>query len=225
MSTADASILPEGKTLQIPLDEGVVRELTAGEVVYLSGTVFTGRSLVHLRAVEEDILPPVAGVSNVLMHVGPVMRRSAGGDWEVMSMTPTSSLRFERYGADIVKLMRLRAVIGKTTMGERTMQMMSKCGCVHLTSVGVCGNTLARTVTQVTDVYFRDELGNTEATWVMEVDRAGPFIVDIDTRGGNLFRSLHDRVSHRLEVSRKRLGISDDFQFTLQGPPQGRGGT
>ncbi len=33
-----------------------------------------------------------------------------------------------------------------------------------------------------------DELGKTEATWVFEVERLGPFFVDMDAHGGNYFR-------------------------------------
>ena len=34
-------------------------------------------------------------------------------------MTPTSSIRFEKYGPAIIKKLGIRAMIGKTTMGPR----------------------------------------------------------------------------------------------------------
>jgi tartrate dehydratase beta subunit/fumarate hydratase class I family protein len=36
----------------------------------------------------------------------------------------------------------VRAIIGKTTMGEATLDAMVRLGCVHLTKVGICGNVI-----------------------------------------------------------------------------------
>ena len=209
--------------LSIPLEEEQVRELRIGDVVYLTGDIFTGRSLFHIRAMEQDILPPIDFEQlNVMVHIGPVLRLQ-DGVWHPVSMTPTASLRFERYGADIVRKLGLRAIVGKTTMGERTMQAMTEVGCVHVTSVGVCGNTIADQVVALRDVYFREELNNTEATWVMAIRDAGPFIVDIDTTGANLFRSAYKKASESLEGAYERYGVPADFRYTEVGPVQGGG--
>ena len=47
------------KYLKIPLTEEDVRGLEVGDVVFLDGPVYTGRSLFHIRAVDQSIVPPV----------------------------------------------------------------------------------------------------------------------------------------------------------------------
>jgi tartrate/fumarate subfamily iron-sulfur-dependent hydro-lyase beta chain len=208
------------KKLAIPLSESDARGLKAGEAVLLTGQVFTGRSLFHIRAVEKGILPPVDFArANVMLHAGPVMEK-VGDGWRVVGVTPTSSIRFEKYGGAVVRLLELRALIGKTTMGEETARAFREVGCVHLTPVGVCGNILARQVTEVKAVHFREEIGNAEATWVYELLEAGPFIVDMDAAGRNLFHEVYRESSRRLAEACGRLGVRPDFEYTNVAPPE-----
>lgn len=202
------------RRLKVPLSEADVGGLELGDVVYLDGPVYTGRSLFHMRAVDQDILPPIDfRRMNVLMHIGPVMAEK-NGQWTPISMAPTSSVRFEKYGAAAVRKLGLRAVIGKTTMGEGTMAAMRECGCVHLTVVGIMGNLLAKQVRNVPVVYFLEELGKTEATWVMDLEGGGPFIVDIDTKGNNLFHQVDSGVKTKFREFYREFGIPDDFRYT-----------
>src|SRR3989339_649525 len=108
------------KNLKLPLTEEDARLLKTGEIVTISGKVFTGRSRFHIRAIEQDIFPPLNYEKiNSFFHVGPVVRRERD-EWKIVSIEPTSSIRFERYGADVVRKFNLRMLIGKTTMGART---------------------------------------------------------------------------------------------------------
>lgn len=176
--------------LQLPIDEKKARSLKLGEMVVVSGRLFTGRSLIHIRAIEQDIVPPLDfEKNNCFFHVGPVMRRE-GNEWKIVSIEPTSSIRFERYGADLIRKLKLRTIIGKTTMGLRTAQALREVGGVHLSKVGICGNLLVSGVKSIEGVYFLDELGKTEATWVFDVERMGPFFVDIDANGNNYFDQI-----------------------------------
>ena len=45
------------KNIQLPMSPETARELKLGELVTVSGLLFTGRSRLHIRAVEEDIYP------------------------------------------------------------------------------------------------------------------------------------------------------------------------
>jgi len=202
------------KYLKIPLTEDEVRELKIGDVVFLDGPVYTGRSLFHIRAIDQNIIPSLDFKQmNVLMHIGPVMEK-LDDSWRPVSMAPTSSIRFEKYGAAIIKKLGIRAIIGKTTMGNETMEMMKKFGCVHLTVVGIMGNLLANQAKKVLGVYFLEELGRTEATWVMELEKGGPFIIDIDTKGNNLFHQVNREVESKFEKFYEKFGIPKGFEYT-----------
>lgn len=198
------------RDLPLPLDEATARSLALGEMVTVSGPLFTGRSRFHIRAVEEDLYPPIDySRINTFFHVGPVMKRGEDG-WEVVSVEPTSSIRFERYGADVVRKFGLRALIGKTTMGPRTAEALREVGGVYLSKIGLSGNALRQRITGVLGVHFVEELGKTEATWIFEVERFGPFFVAIDARGRDYFREYAPDTAK----AAARLGIPEDFKFT-----------
>ena len=200
--------------LQLPLDEATARELELGTMVTVTGLVFTGRSRFHIRAIEEGIVPELDfSAVNCFFHVGPVMRRD-GNDWKIVSIEPTSSIRFERYGGDVVRKFKLRTLIGKTTMGPGTAAALRDVGGVHLTKVGICGNQLAPQVRKVHGVHFLEQLGKTEATWVLEVERFGPFFVDMDSQGNNYFELLDADALAQMAIAEQELGIAADFDFT-----------
>ena len=204
--------------LTLPLSEHDVRGLALGTMVTITGTVFTGRSRFHIRAIDDDIVPPIDFAQhNCFFHVGPVMRRE-GDTWQVVSIEPTSSIRFERYGGAVVRKLGLRALIGKTTMGRDTAAALRDVGGVHLTKIGVCGNLLAPQVTRVRAVHFLEELGKTEATWLFDVERFGPFFVDIDAQGNNYFQQLDADIRSRMKAVHRDLGIPDDFAYTNVNP-------
>lgn len=202
------------KYLRIPLTEENVRKLEIGDIVFLDGPIFTGRSLFHIRAIEHGIIPPVNFEQvNVLMHAGPMVKK-ADDSWRVILMTPTASIRFEKYGAAIIEKLRLRAIVGKTTMGTKTIEMMKRFGAVHLASTGIMTNILPNQVKKILNVYFLEELGRTEATWVIELEKSGPFIVDIDANGNNLFHYVNKEVEDKFKTFYKKFGISRGFKYT-----------
>ena len=202
------------KHLQLPLNEAEARSLKMGDMVTVSGKVFTGRSRFHIRAIEDGILPPIDFAEiNTFFHVGPVMRQTEDG-WELVSIEPTSSIRFERYGADVVRKLKLRTLIGKTTMGPATTEVLKEVGGVYLTKIGICGNQLGAQVKKIEAVYFLDELGKTEATWIFEVENFGPFFVGIDSHGNNYFEELSKDIEDNMPKINAELGVPEDYDYT-----------
>jgi tartrate/fumarate subfamily iron-sulfur-dependent hydro-lyase beta chain len=183
--------------------------------LYFTGFFFTGRSKFHVQALERGTPPPIDYAKvNVLMHIGPVFKKE-DGRWIPVGLDATSSFRFEKWEPELILRLGIRAIIGKTTMGAKTAEAMREFGCVHLTRVGVPGNLLARRIRRVVDVYGLEEYGMTEATWVLEADDLGPFIVDIDAQGRNLFRHVEDAVALKMKVLYRRFGIPDDFKYSM----------
>ena len=202
------------KDIALPMSEKTARALSLGECVTVSGMLFTGRSRFHIRAVEEDLYPPIDYKKiNCFFHVGPVMKDTLDG-WEVVSCEPTSSIRFERYGAEVVRKFRLRTLIGKTTMGAGTAAALRETGGVYLSKIGLSGNTLRGQIKKVHNVFFLDDLGKTEATWIYEVEKFGPFFVAIDAQGRNYFAELAADAARKLPAIEKKLGISPDYNYT-----------
>ena len=199
--------------LTTPLKEEDVRQLRIGDTVYLSGEVFTGRSRIHRYIFDENhTLPVDTAQRNAMVHVGPIMKQTDNG-WELVSFMPTSSLRFEKWGALSVERWNLRLIVGKTTMGKETMEAMAKFGCVHVSPQCVSPNLWHNSIT-IQGVELFDELGSIEACWQLKLDKLGPFIVDIDATGRNYFDELDIYVAKQRDLVLQSMGIPEDFTPT-----------
>jgi tartrate/fumarate subfamily iron-sulfur-dependent hydro-lyase beta chain len=185
--------------LETPLTEEAVRRLRSEDIVFITGHMFTARTSFHTLVLNKQwVVPPEFSEYNVMAHCGPVMKKNPSGQWIPVNAGGTTSNRMERYGGPIIRKLGLRAIIGKGTMGSETMRVMKEFGAVHLTTnMDRVGFTPF--IQEVVGVYNLEELGPTEATWVFKVKECGPFVVDIDTLGNNLFTNVHDEVKRRLE--------------------------
>ena len=199
--------------LTSPLTDEDVKKLKLGDTVYLSGECFTCRSRLQKYIFDEgNVLPFDTKDRNILIHNGPIVVKE-NGKWRLVSFMPTSSIRFEKWGAKSVAEWNLKIIVGKTTMGEKTAQMMKEKKCVHVSPRSVSPNLWIDSI-EVQDVYLYDELGRIEAAWFFKMNELGPFIVDIDAEGNNYFDYLDKDIADRKEKALKKLGIDDAFEFT-----------
>ena len=199
--------------LTAPLKDSDVEKLKIGDTVYISGEVFTCRSRLQKYIFDEkNTLPFETDDRNILIHNGPIVIKE-NGKWKLVSFMPTSSIRFEKWGAKSVDQWKLKMIVGKTTMGKDTAEMMKKKKCVHVSPRSVSPNLWIDSI-EVQDVHLYDELGRIEAAWFFKVNELGPFIVDIDTNGDNLFDQLDEKIAKNKEKALSELGIDSDFQFT-----------
>ena len=199
--------------LRAPFREDEIRALSVGDTVYISGKAFTCRSRLHRYVFDEGHpLPETASGRDLLIHVGPIMLREGEG-WKLVSFMPTSSIRFEKWGASSVRDWHLRMIIGKTTMGEETMREMASYGCVHVSPQSVSPNSWIGSIS-VEGVDYYEELGSIEATWYMDLNELGPFVVDVDCAGNNLYSQHEAEVDRNRAEALEKLGIEQDFSYT-----------
>lgn len=199
--------------LQVPLKDEDIRKLRLGDIIYFSGKAFTCRSRLQKYIFDEgNELPFSTEDMNLLIHVGPVVVKK-DEDWKLVSFMPTSSIRFEKWGTKSIKSFGLKAIVGKTTMGEETAKTMKELGCIHATPIGVPVQAFLDNII-VKDVHLLDELGSIEAAWMLELDNLGPFLVDIDTTGQNHFDKLDKTIDDNRKKVYKKLGIPEDFEYT-----------
>ena len=177
-----------------PYTEDKIRALKMGDMVHVSGMLYTGRDAVH-KYLDEGGKPPVDLRNQIIYHCGPVVIKEKG-KWVVKAAGPTTSSREEPYQGHIIEAFSLRAVIGKGGMGPKTLEACKKVGCVYLHAIGGAAQVLAECVTDVLGVYLQ-EFGSPEAIWAFRV-KEFPTVVTMDSDGN----SLHAAV---LEQSRERL--------------------
>jgi fumarate hydratase class I len=173
------------KSLKTPIEESAARRLEVGDIVLISGDVYTGRDAVHSHLMRNP--SPVDLTGAALYHCGPVALRS-NGDWKITAAGPTTSIREEPYQADIIKRFGIRAVIGKGGMGAKTLAGLKECGAVYLNAIGGAAQYYARCILKVKGVHLF-EFGVPEAMWHIEV-KDFPAIVTMDSKGNSLHADI-----------------------------------
>jgi fumarate hydratase class I len=180
--------------LRPPLTEEQMRALKVGDVVLISGEMFTGRDAVHAHLMKNA--PPVDMRGSVLYHCGPVMLKQ-GEKWVVKAAGPTTSAREEPYQADILKNYGVRAVIGKGGMGKKTLAALQEHGAVYLNAIGGAAQYYARSIDEVLGVNLID-FGIPEAMWHLKVHDFVA-IVTMDAHGNSLHASVETETGDNLE--------------------------
>ena len=180
--------------LTAPLSEEAVRSLRVGDVVLISGEVFTGRDAVHAHLMKNA--PPVDLRGAVLYHCGPVMLKQ-GGEWQVKAAGPTTSSREEPYQATVIERYGVRAVIGKGGMGAKTLAALEKSGAVYLNAIGGAAQFYARSIEKVLGVHLI-EFGIPEAMWHLRVNKFAA-IVTMDAHGNSLHADIEKQTGGKLE--------------------------
>ena len=173
------------KIINLPLCDNDVGSLRAGDIIYLSGTLVTGRDEVYRRIVEEEIAPPLNLEGMAIYHAGPIVREK-GKEWELVSIGPTSSIRMEKWAAGFIEKTRIKAMIGKGGMGEKTTAACREYGAIHCVYPGGCAVLGSSQIEKIENVFWQ-ELTMAECVWVMKTSLFGPLIVGIDAQGNNLF--------------------------------------
>ena len=180
--------------LTAPVTEAQVRALNVGDVVLITGAMYTGRDAVHAHLMKNP--PPVDLNGSVLYHCGPVMLKE-GEKWFVKAAGPTTSIREEPYQADVIKNYGVRVVIGKGGMGAKTSAALKDFGAVYLNAIGGAAQYYARTVKEVLGVSLL-EFGVPEAMWNLRVE-GFPAIVTMDTHGNSLHADVEKATAAELE--------------------------
>ncbi|MDI9615820.1 MAG: FumA C-terminus/TtdB family hydratase beta subunit [Methanothrix sp.] len=168
-----------------PLSERDVSKLSAGDIVWLSGTIYTARDKAHQRLQEVDF--DLKG--GVIYHCGPLIRDKA-----VVSAGPTSSVRLARYLPQVLDL-GVRCIIGKGGMPGAAELLRGRA--VYLAYPGGCGAAAARSLS-VRDVCL-PELGMAEAVWRLEATDLGPMVVAMDSHGRDLYGEVREYARRHLK--------------------------
>lgn len=184
-----------------PLKAEEIKNLTIGDIIYISGTIFTLRDMGHLKIrslLEEGKALPKNFEGTAIFHAGPVTHKDDKGNWILNVIGPTTSIRMEPYASMIGEL-GVRAVIGKGGMGEDTIEACKKYGYIYLQAAPGCAAVLAKGIEKVNDVTWL-EFGMPEALWDLCAIEFGPLIVGMDAHGNSIYKDLQEEAIRRLNL-------------------------
>lgn len=185
------------KVLTPPIDEATARSLRVGDVVLITGRMYTGRDAVHAHLMKNP--PPVDLRGGILYHCGPVVLKD-GDQWRITAAGPTTSIREEPYQGEVLRRYGVRAVVGKGGMGAKTLAAMQETGAVYLNAIGGAAQFYARCIAQVDGVSLLD-FGIPEAMWHMQV-KDFPAIVTMDAHGNSLHKGIEEESARALAAMR-----------------------
>ena len=195
--------------LTTPITTEAIRSLKLGDVVYLSGALYTAREGVYRQVVEKNV-PLPAGVrelTNVNFHCSPAASVRPDGSYAVEAVTATASFRFGKSMTAWFERSGAKVIVGKAGLTELAYrEWFVPHGAVYLTTVGYgLGAMYGRSIKRVIDVHWLKELGIAQALWVLEVDKIGPFLVEGDAEGRSLFALANHEINLRLDEVYKTL--------------------
>lgn len=170
--------------IRTPLGDEVL-DLRAGDLLTLSGRIYTARDEAHLRMIEEGI--PFDPRGAVIYHCGPIVEGT-----RIVAAGPTTSARMNRFAGFLLDA-GIRAFIGKGGMSPQVVEQL-RGRAVYLAFTGGCA-ALAAARMRYAGIYFED-LGMAEAVWAFDLD-AFPLTVGIDAYGGDLFGDVLARARRR----------------------------
>jgi tartrate/fumarate subfamily iron-sulfur-dependent hydro-lyase beta chain len=186
------------KTVHLTTPIGRVDDLRIGDQVYVSGLIAILRDQAQKRFIKAKTMglwvPDIEGLP--IFHCGPLAYMD-DGRWVIKSIGPTTSARMERDLPILIKLSRVKMVIGKGGVSRNIADEMVKLGAIYCAYPGGASTFLLKAFRRVVDVYWLD-LGIPEALWILEFEDLGPLTVAIDLQGGNIYSQVEDNVRRML---------------------------
>ncbi len=187
--------------ITLPFTKEMLSEIKSGDILYLTGTVYTARDAAHKRMYdavckylgekgieapdgknitgkslfEEGILP-VDITGAVIYYLGPTPARPGQ---VIGSAGPTTSGRMDKYTPTLLSL-GLTGMIGKGRRSEEVRAAVENTGAVYMGATGGAGALLSKCIKECETVAY-DDLG-TEAVRRLYVEDF-PVTVLIDSEG------------------------------------------
>ncbi|MDR7871637.1 MAG: Fe-S-containing hydro-lyase [Tissierellaceae bacterium] len=173
------------KTLTTPLKVEDLRELKAGDDVYITGYIYTARDAAHKRLVDllaEGKELPFDVNGAIIYYVGPTPAKEGE---PIGSAGPTTSYRMDAYAPRLMD----EGLLGMIGKGKRDQEVKDKIvekGAVYFAAIGGAAALIKKTIKSAEVIAYED-LG-AEAIRKMYVEDF-PVTVINDAHGNDLYQS------------------------------------
>lgn len=169
--------------IKTPVTDEVIEKLRAGDSVFITGYLFTGRDSAHKKLI--DLLNdgkelPIDVQGQFIYYVGPTPARPGK---PIGSAGPTTSYRMDSYAPTLYKL-GLKGTIGKGLRNTEVKNSLKEYKAVYLAAVGGAGALISQSIIEA-EIIAYPELGP-EAIRRLKVENF-PCIVINDMYGGDLY--------------------------------------
>lgn len=166
-----------------PFSDELLSSLKAGEMYYISGTIYTARDAAHERLckmLEKGEPMPFDFKGQAVYYAGPCPAKPGQ---PIGSVGPTTGGRMDAYSPTLIAN-GLKVMIGKGSRSEEVIEAMKKYTGVYFAAIGGAAALMGKSVKEAEVIAFED-LGP-EAIRKLRVEEL-PVIVAIDAHGNNSY--------------------------------------
>lgn len=168
-----------------PLSDEVIKSLHAGDMVYITGTIYTARDAAHKRLcemIDRGEPMPFDFTGNIVYYAGPAPAKPGE---PIGSVGPTTAGRMDAYSPTLIRK-GLKAMIGKGLRNEEVITAMKEETGVYFAAIGGAAALMSLAIKSAEVIAF-DDLGP-EAIRKLYVEEL-PVIVAIDCEGKNSYET------------------------------------
>lgn len=177
--------------LEAPFTNEKIKSLKAGDMVYISGTIYTGRDAAHKRLcemIERGEEMPFDFTEQAIYYAGPCPAKPGRA---IGSVGPTTGGRMDAYSPLLIEH-GLKVMIGKGSRSKEVIDSLIEHTGVYFAAIGGAAALMARCVESAEVIAF-EELG-TEAIRKLRVNQL-PVIVAIDSLGNDSYELGREKYS------------------------------
>ena len=188
-----------------PLTEADVRQVSAGDSVYLDGIVFGVRDANLIRVFDKGVPPPVKWQGAALLHTAPNIKKIGPGKYESLCVGTTTSMRMDRFTEPLLRDHGVRAILGKGGLSQRSAELMQQYGAIYLSVTGGAAAMQTLQMEEIEAVYWEDLLP--ESIFQFRVKNFGPWTVGIDAKGRNLQDEVQSAAKGKMSDLLAKMGV------------------
>ena len=169
--------------ITLPLDPQVIEELRAGDLVTLTGVIYTARDAAHHRLIEamdcgEELPFDIRG--QTIYYMGPTPSKPGQ---VIGAAGPTTSGRMDIYTPRLLAA-GLKGMIGKGSRSSEVKDAIKKHKAIYFAAIGGTGALIAKSIKKAEVVAYEDLVP--EAIMRLEVESFLAIVIN-DTHGGDLY--------------------------------------
>ena len=196
--------------LQIPLSEEEVRALELDDVVYLTGEAYQMLYADHYTILMDMVKVgkpiPYDLEGGVLYNTGTIYRKTGDKEYDIRALGTTTSSKFNAQTPEFIRMMGVRAVLGKGGMDAATLEAMKECGCVYLALAGGCSAVYTPAV-EIIDDFWPELMPVDNQRLKFRFKDFGPLFVSMDAHGNSLYAQVAGNAQNNLPKILDKLGI------------------
>jgi L(+)-tartrate dehydratase beta subunit len=198
--------------LEMPVDEGAVRALSAGDTVTLERTLFGIRDATLIAMFDRGRRTRFDLRGHAVIHTAPNVRKVPPSPEHPAGYAPvcigtTTSMRMERFTRPLMEQEGVRIIVGKGGLGSDTLAAFRDLGGAYLAIVGGAAALETTWIESIEDVDL-DDL-HPESLWRFRIHGFGPLLVGMDSRGNSLYERVGNAVAARRNAVLASIGASE----------------